>query len=185
MGKRTKARLKSKSKKTKRKSVKKVKRKVIRKKTVRKSKPKLKKKFSKNKAREKTKIKTKTKTVSTKPLTLDLWNKARDVKIKNKKDSLEAFVKIVNEVERKKYSFKEGIVSKGSYYIVNEEVRNGSSFVHIVPKEAYPIFSEIMQKMPNVILGFSILCGKNRMRDLRVSCFGISSSEVTKALIKG
>jgi len=115
--------------------------------------------------------------------TVSIWDKLNKVKIKNKEKSLDAFVNTVKEVEKKKYKFKEGTIKKDLYYIVNEPERNGGSFVHIVPKEAYNVFEEMRKMMPDSFLGFSMLCGKIKGKDLRVSCFAITSSEITKALI--
>lgn len=118
-----------------------------------------------------------------KPETIPIWQKLERIQIVNKEKCLDAFLKIVAEVGDGKYDFREGATGMGEYYIVNEADRQGSSFVHIVPAEAYRVFEDMRRKMPDSFLGFSMLCGKIRNRDLRVSCFAIPTSEITKALI--
>lgn len=89
----------------------------------------------------------------------------------------------MREVEKGKYKFREGSRSEGAYYIVHESGRQGSNFVHVVPKEAYGIFEEMKREMPSSFLGFSMLAGKIKKKDVRVSCFAISTQEIMKALI--
>ena len=59
-----------------------------------------------------------------------------------------------------------------------------SYFIHIVPKQVYALFKEMQEKAPNSVLGFSVLAGKYKSRDVRVSCFGIECSLLGKSLIK-
>lgn len=120
-----------------------------------------------------------------KPETIPIWQKLEKIEIKNKKECLDAFIKIVKEVERGKHKFVESVTDGGPYYIVSESNRQGSNFIHVVPKEAYKIFEEMRMMMPNSFLGFSMLCGKIGSKDLRVSCFAIPTSEITKVLISG
>ncbi len=115
--------------------------------------------------------------------TIPIWQKLEKIEIKNKNECIDAFLKIAKEVEKGKYNFQEGSTNMGTYYIVNEADRQGSSFVHIVPAETYKIFEEMRKTMPTSFLGFSMLCGKINKKDLRVSCFGIPTPEITKVLI--
>lgn len=125
------------------------------------------------------------KEVFRRPETSGMWDDLSGVKVSGKAECLEAFVRIVGEVESGRYKFVEGTVEKGSYSVVNEAERNGSSFVHVVPREAHKIFERMRREMPNSFLGFSMLCGKNGKKDLRVSCFAVPTSEITRAMISG
>ncbi len=118
-----------------------------------------------------------------KPPTISIWEKARTIKIKNKEKIIRNFLKIVKDVKEKKYKFKKGDVEMNGFWLVNEENRNGSSFIHIVPKESYETFNEIKRRMPEMILGFSILCGKNKNKSLKVSCYGIPIADINKVMM--
>lgn len=115
---------------------------------------------------------------------MKVWDKVSQVEIKSKDECINAFLEIVKLAQKGKYKFEEGHRDKGKYYIVNESNRGGSSFVHVVPKEVYKNFLELQKKLGDTFLGFSILCGKNGDKDLRVSCFAISTNDLTRALIK-
>jgi hypothetical protein len=105
-----------------------------------------------------------------------MWEKLEKVNVGNKERYLELFKEIIKKVEVKNYDFKD--VEGEDYYIVNEENRKESRFVHIVPKELINLFNEIKDKAPDEFLGFTVLVG-----DVRVSCFGIPCSELSKAII--
>ena len=116
------------------------------------------------------------------PETIPVWQRLEKIKIAGRSECIDAFLKISKEIEGGKYSFREGSVDMGKYFVVNEADRQGSSFVHIVPAEAYKTFDEMRRTMPTSFLGFSMLCGKIGRKDLRVSCFAIPTSEITRAL---
>ena len=115
---------------------------------------------------------------------MNIWNKLSQVNIKNKEKYTKLFFEIVNKVRNNQYNLKEGIEEKEDYYIVNEENRNNSFFVHIVPKEVFDLFKEMQEKAPNEFLGFSVLAGKKKNKDVRVSCFGVECNIVGKSLLK-
>lgn len=117
------------------------------------------------------------------PETIPIWQKLENVRIRNKKECIEAFVKILKQVEDGNYKFQEGVEDMKKYFVVNEANRQGSNFIHIVPKETYEIFEYMRKTMPNSFLGFSILIGKIDNRDTRVSCFAVPTSEITRAMI--
>jgi hypothetical protein len=71
----------------------------------------------------------------------------------------------------------------GKYVLVHEQERQGSMFIHVVPKEAYKMFQEMRRQMPDSFLGFSVLCGKIAGRPVRVSCFAVPTSDITRAII--
>ena len=105
-----------------------------------------------------------------------MWEKLGRVNIKNKERYLELFKGLIKKIQKNKYNFED---EKGEdYYIINEENRKSSKFVHIVPKELISLFNEMKEKAPDEFLGFTIL-----INNVRVSCFGIPCSELTKAII--
>jgi len=73
-------------------------------------------------------------------------------------------------------------IEKGDYFIIVESNRMNSYFVHIVPNQTYELFKE-MQKTDQ-FLGFSVVAGKYKRKDVSVSCFGVDCSTLGKALIK-
>ena len=113
-----------------------------------------------------------------------LWDKVAKTKVKDKQTAIEAFTKIVKEVEANNYNFQAGDVAEKNYTIVHETNRMNSFFVHVVPKELYKVFKKLQKEEPHSFLGFSILCGKMGEREVRVSCFGIPSTELVRAVIK-
>lgn len=113
-----------------------------------------------------------------------VWDKLEKIKIKNKKKSIEAFLKIVKDVQTNVYNFQAGEIKEKDYVIVHETNRMDSFFIHVVPKETYKIFKDLQKKEPQSFLGFSILAGKLGDRDVRVSCFGIPQSDLTPALFR-
>ena len=104
-----------------------------------------------------------------------MWEKLEKVNIKNKERYLELFKNLINLVESGDYDFKDK--EREDYYLINE-VNNRRKFVHIVPKELIGLFREMREQAPNEFLGFTIL-----INNIRVSCFGIPCSELSKAII--
>jgi hypothetical protein len=102
----------------------------------------------------------------------------------DKEACIKAFMEIVELAQKGRYSFSQGVADMGDYMVVHEDDREGSSFVHVVPKSMKRHFMEMRKKTSDTFLGFSILCGKNGSRDLRVSCFGVPTTDITKAIIK-
>ncbi|MBI4894251.1 MAG: hypothetical protein HY833_00750 [Candidatus Aenigmarchaeota archaeon] len=118
-----------------------------------------------------------------KPETSQMWQRLGSIKISGKDECIDAFVRIMREVENGSYALQPGEQDKGKYVLVHEQERQGSMFVHVVPKEAYKIFQEMRRQMPDSFLGFSVLCGRVAGRPLRVSCFAVPTSEITRAII--
>lgn len=112
-----------------------------------------------------------------------IWDKIEKIKIKNKKKSIDVFMKIIKDVQTNVYNFQAGEIKEKDYTIVHETNRMDSFFIHVVPKEAYKIFKNLQKKEPQSFLGFSILAGKIGDRDVRVSCFGIPTNDLTNALL--
>ena len=105
-----------------------------------------------------------------------MWEKLGKVNVKNREKYIKLFRDLIDNLKSGDYNFKN--YDGGDYYIINEENRKSSKFVHIVPKELINLFNEMKEKAPDEFLGFSVL-----INDVRVSCFGIPCSELTKAII--
>lgn len=113
---------------------------------------------------------------------MDVWDKILAVKVDNKEKYAMLFPEIVEYVMFKKEKFDNKIEDKGFYYLVTEEERAGSIFIHIVPKELMPLFREVQIRAPNQFLGFSVLIGRRNNKETRVSCFGIPCSLLAKSI---
>jgi len=124
-------------------------------------------------------------TVYRKPETSQIWQRLASLKISGKDECIQAFVRIMREVENGSYAMQLGDQDRGSYFVVHEQQRQGSMFVHVVPKEAYKTFQDMRRQMPDSFLGFSVLCGKIAGRPVRVSCFAVPTSDITRAIIGG
>ncbi len=61
--------------------------------------------------------------------------------------------------------------------IINEQINN-ENYVTIIPEQLNDLSTEMRQKYPDEFLGFSIL-----INNIRVSCFNIPYSELSKAII--
>jgi len=109
-------------------------------------------------------------------------DKLLNINIQNKEQYTEIFSKTVEQIKNNQFKFEFGDFEKELYFLVIEENRMNSLFVHIVPKEIYKLFKEIQLKVPNQFLGFSVLANKYKNKDVRVSCFGIECRELGKAL---
>ncbi len=114
----------------------------------------------------------------------NIWQELEKINIKDKERFAKIFAKLVKDIRSNNYNFPTKIIDKGEYFIVNEENRQNSFFITIVPKEAYSLFKEMQEKAPDEFLGFSVLCGKKQEKDIRVTCFGIPCSILAKSLIK-
>ena len=105
-----------------------------------------------------------------------MWEKLGKVNIENKQRYLKLFKELIGKIQEDKYNFKD--FEGKYYYIINEDNRKGSKFVHIVPKELISLFNNMKNSAPNEFLGFTVL-----INNIRVSCFGIPCSELSKAII--
>lgn len=115
---------------------------------------------------------------------MSIWNKLSGLNINDKEKFQKIFAKTIERIKNKTFSFNMGETEKDDYFIVVEDSRMSSFFVHIVPKSVYVVFKELQQKAPNQFLGFSVLAGKYKNKEVRVSCFGIQCNLLGKALIK-
>jgi len=115
--------------------------------------------------------------------TAPMWQRLAAVKVSDKKACIDAFVKTVRELENGSYAVEEGERDMGKYFIIHEPDRQGSVFVHIVPREAYKVFKDMQKAMPDSFLGFSVLCGRIGNKEVRASCFAIPAGEITRAMI--
>jgi hypothetical protein len=101
----------------------------------------------------------------------NLWKELEKADVKNKEKYVIAFRKLINQIQKKEFDFKNKETE--DYYIINEK-----DFVYIVPKELFNLFMKMRRKDLNEFLGFTVL-----ISDTRVSCFGIPCSELSKAII--
>ena len=112
-----------------------------------------------------------------------LWNELEKLQVLNQEKYAKVFAKIVNDAKLFRYEWHDQMKEYDDYVIVCERDRAKSSFIHVVPKEAMPLFRKMMIHYPNEFLGFSILCGKNDGQDLGVTCFGVHCDMLGKAII--
>lgn len=111
------------------------------------------------------------------------WQELSQIDVKKKAKYQKLFSQLVARIQKSKSKIKPGIKEFKEHYIVTEENRLNSYFIHIVPKESFYLFRE-MVKQPDTFLGFSVLAGKQDNKDIRVSCFGIQCNLLGKSLIK-
>ena len=116
------------------------------------------------------------------PSEMSIWTKLSQVNLENKEKFQKVFAETVKKIQNNTFSLNIGEVENDDYYIVVEENRMNSCFVHVVPKQVYALFKEMQQKAPNEMLGFSVLAGKKNGKDVRVSCFGVQCNLLGKAL---
>jgi len=113
---------------------------------------------------------------------MNIWDKLSQVNLEDKKKFQKIFSDVVNKIQNNAFPLTVGETEKEDYYIVIEENRMSSYFVHIVPKQVYELFKEMQEKAPNQVLGFTVMAGKHNNKDVRVSCFGIQCNLLGKAL---
>lgn len=70
------------------------------------------------------------------------------------------------------------------YYLITEQNRMQSYFLHIVPKPAYELFRKMQTQGPHQMLGYTVLVGKYNNKEVRVSCFGIPCTIAARALVR-
>ena len=115
---------------------------------------------------------------------MKIWDKLSQVNIDDKEKYQKIFADIVKKVQNSDFPLIIGEIKKEDYIIITEGNRMNSYFVHVVPKQVFGLFKEMQQKAPNEILGFSVLAGKHKEKDVRVSCFGVQCNLLGKSLFK-
>ena len=101
----------------------------------------------------------------------NLWEELEKVNIVNKEKYVIVFKKIINQIQKGAFDFRNKETE--DYYILNEK-----GFVYIIPKELFDLFHKMKKEAPNEFLGFTVL-----VNNVRVSCFGIPCSELSKSII--
>lgn len=104
-----------------------------------------------------------------------MWEELQKVNLKNKEKYLDLFRDLIKQIKNRLYDFKDR--EEKDYFIVNEK-RMNSQFVTIVPKELISLYNKMKENAPDEFLGFTIL-----INDIRVSCFGVPCSILSKAII--
>jgi len=115
---------------------------------------------------------------------MSIWNRLSQVNISNKERFQALFSEIVNRIQNNEINLKPSEIENEDHYLVIEENRKDSYFVHIVPKEIYRLFNEMQESAPNEFLGFSVVAGRFNSKDVRVSCFGVQCNLLGKSLFK-
>lgn len=113
---------------------------------------------------------------------MSYWQELSSLEIKNKPKYQRLFSQLVARVQKGKFKIQPGIKEFKEHYIVTEEDRMNSYFIHLVPKQAMYLFKAMQTQQG--FLGFSVLAGKYNNKDIRVSCFGVECSRLGKSLIK-
>jgi len=93
--------------------------------------------------------------------------------IKNPEILADAFSKLVQDIQFSEEEIRDDVEDKGDYFIVMEENRAGSHFVHIVPKELYDEFRVLQTKRPQDLVGSAILVGRKNGKEIYATIFGI------------
>ena len=103
-----------------------------------------------------------------------------NIKLENKQIYIDAFKALLKNIKSDNFNFKNEI--NENYEILNEQ-RLNSHFVHIVPNQLRSLFKKIQVSNPNDFLGLTILVSKKDNLEVRISCFGIPCSELTRTII--
>jgi len=104
-----------------------------------------------------------------------------NVNVAHKEFYINVFESLVRKIRNNQFDFNDDSKEK---YIIANEIRLNSHFVHIVPRELIPLFNKVRWDYPEDFLGFSVLVGKRMGTEVRVCCFGIPCSLLTKSLIR-
>ena len=115
---------------------------------------------------------------------MNILNKLLQIKIDDEDKYAKIFSQIVKDIQNNKFSFNFDKIEKEDYYIILEDNRMNSYFVHVVPKQLWNLFKEIQKKSPDQILGFSVKAGEYKNKEVRVSCFGVKCNILGKSLFK-
>ena len=114
---------------------------------------------------------------------MNIWDKLLEVDIENKERFQALFYEIVNRIPKNTFPLTLGEREEKDHFIIIEENRMNSYFIHIVPKQVYTLFKEMQASAPGQFLGFSVVAGKYNNRDVRVSCFGVPCQHLAKSLV--
>lgn len=113
---------------------------------------------------------------------MKIWDKLLQADVRNKSKFQKLFSDTVDKISKGDFDFSPGEKELKDHFVVVEDSRMGSYFVHIVPKEVYKLFIEMKVEAPNDFIGFSVLAGKHKGKDVRVSCFGVQCNLLGKSL---
>lgn len=113
----------------------------------------------------------------------EVWRELEEVNVNNKERYLLLFRELLKELKSAPENIELGEKEFSDYFLITEDNRMNSYFVHIVPKEVYLLFKR-MQLSTGDFLGFSVLVGKKNSKEVRLSCFGVPCELLTKELIK-
>lgn len=111
---------------------------------------------------------------------MNIWDKLLKVNVKDKDYFKKEFYNYIEEIKKDDFILKIGEIENKNYYIITEENRMNSYFIHIVPKQIYILFKEMQKKTPNQFLGYTVLVKQYNNKDLRISCFGVECHKLSK-----
>lgn len=106
---------------------------------------------------------------------MNIWEELEKINIENKAKYVGLFRNLIKSIALEKYDFKDK--KEEEYYLINER-KIDEQFVYLVPSELINLFNKMRASAPNEFLGFTILVNK-----VRICCFGIPCSELSKAVI--
>lgn len=115
---------------------------------------------------------------------MKVWDKISQLSIENPHRFKSCFQNIVQQIQEDIFDLTVREKKEKEFFLIVENNRLNSYFVHIVPFEAYDLLKEIARTAPQQFLGFSIFIKKYEDKDIRVSCFGIPCSLLTNFLKK-
>ena len=115
---------------------------------------------------------------------MNVWGKLSQANIEDKEKFQRLFSLIVSKVKTGSYNVEVGEQEFEDHYIVTEENRFDSYFIHIVPKQVYDLFKEMQDSVKEQFLGFSVTAGQFNERPVRVSCFGVPCNLLGKSLFQ-
>lgn len=102
-----------------------------------------------------------------------MWQELEQTNLENKERYIEAFRNLLKQIQ------DEGNINNKSrnYILINETIK-GEPMITLVPNSLINLFKKMRAQAPNEFLGFSVL-----VNGTRVSCFGVSCSELGKVVI--
>jgi hypothetical protein len=115
---------------------------------------------------------------------MNVWDKLAQVNIEDKEKFQRLFSLIISKVKTGSFSVEVGEAEYEDYFLVVEENRLDSYFIHIVPKQIYSLFKEMQASVKEQFLGFSVTAGQYGEKPVRVSCFGVPCNLLGKSLFQ-
>jgi hypothetical protein len=93
---------------------------------------------------------------------------------------LQSVKEVADFVRHRQENFEDRIEDKDTFWLVTEE-RLGSFYIHLIPKELWPLFRQAQIKEPQeqkLLEENSFLLRQFRRADVRLICYGIPKSKI-------